>query len=80
MVYNVDMFIRKFTTGSGATGVQVVRKEHGKVVETVHVGSADSPEKLERLLRKAREIIEHGRAPLFSLKKYEQNLGKSKKP
>jgi 2,4-dienoyl-CoA reductase-like NADH-dependent reductase (Old Yellow Enzyme family) len=67
------MFIRKFTTGSGATGVQVVRKEHGKIVETIHVGSASSPERLERLLKKARDLMEQGRAPLFNLKKYEKS-------
>ena len=41
--YNKAMaFIRKFRTGSGATGVQVCYKEQGKVVKTIHVGSASS--------------------------------------
>ena len=80
MVYNVDMFVRKFTTGSGATGVQVVRKEHGRVVETIHVGSASSPERLEKLLKTARDLMEEGRESLFDLKKYEKDAKKSEKP
>jgi len=51
-------YIRKFKTASGATGVQVCYKEHSKIVKTVHVGSANSPEGLNRLLIKAQEIID----------------------
>jgi 2,4-dienoyl-CoA reductase-like NADH-dependent reductase (Old Yellow Enzyme family) len=64
-------------TESGATGVQVVRKKHGRVVETVHVGSANSPEKLEKMLAKARDVIEKGRESLFDLKEYEESRKKS---
>jgi hypothetical protein len=62
-------FIRKFETGSGATGVQVCYKEKGRVVKTIHVGSASTPKSLEKLLRKAQEIIDRDKAPLFDLNK-----------
>ena len=60
-------YIRKFKTASGATGVQVCYKEHSKIVKTVHVGSANSPEGLNRLLIKAQEIIDEGKSSLFDL-------------
>ena len=60
-------YIRKFETGSGATGVQVCWKERGKVVRTVHVGSASSEGALEKLLRKAQGIIDAGKTALFDL-------------
>ena len=60
-------YIRKFKTASGATGVQVCYKEHSKVVKTVHVGSANSPEDLEKLLVKAQKIIDEGKRSLFNL-------------
>ena len=64
-------YIRRFKTTSGATGVQVCYKEQGRVVKTVHVGSASSEERLEKLLRKAQGIIdaEKGR-PMFNLNKF----------
>ncbi len=62
-------FIRKFETGSGATGVQVCYKEKGRVVKTIHVGSASTPKSLEKLLRKAQEIIDRDKTPLFDLNK-----------
>ncbi len=66
-------FIRKFKTASGATGIQVCYKEQGKVVKTVHVGSASSEVALNKLLRKAQGIIdsEKGR-PLFNLDKFDK--------
>jgi hypothetical protein len=63
-------FIRKFETGSGATGVQVCYKEQGKVVKTVHVGSAKSEKGIMKLLHKAQEIIDADKAPLFNLDKF----------
>lgn len=63
-------FIRKFKTTSGATGVQVCYKEQGKVVKTIHIGSASSELALERLLREAQGIIDGDRKPLFNLDKY----------
>ncbi|MBQ6605937.1 hypothetical protein IJH66_03120 [Candidatus Saccharibacteria bacterium] len=63
-------YIRQFETGSGATGVQVCYKERGKVVRTVHVGSAQSEIGLKKLLRRAQEIIDKDKNPLFNLNKY----------
>lgn len=63
-------YIRKFKTSSGATGVQVCYKEQGKVVRTVHVGSANSDTALEKLMREARGIIDEDKKPLFNLDKY----------
>lgn len=65
-------YIRRFKTGSGATGVQVLYKEQGKVVKTVHVGSASSEKGIERLLRKAQGIIDEDKSPLFNLSKYDK--------
>ena len=63
-------FIRKFETGSGATGVQVCYKEQGKVVRTVHVGSAKTEKGITKLLHKAQEIIDADKSPLFDLDKF----------
>ena len=61
-------YIRRFKTTSGATGVQVCYKEQGKVVRTVHVGSASSDVALEKLLRRAQGIIDGEKGkPLFNL-------------
>ena len=63
-------YIRKFRTTSGATGVQVCYKEQGRVVRTVHVGSASSDIALEKLMRQAQGIIDGNKKPLFNLNKY----------
>ena len=65
-------FIRKFETGSGKTGVQVCYKEYGKVVKTVHVGSAESERALEKLIKKAQKIIDKDKNPLFDLSKFDK--------
>lgn len=65
-------FIRKFKTTSGATGVQVCYKEQGKVVKTVHVGSANSEKGLRKLLKKAQGIIDGEKNPLFDLEKFDK--------
>ena len=65
-------FIRKFKTGSGATGVQVCYKEQGKVVKTIHVGSAQSENGLRKLMKKAQGIIDEDKNPLFDLNKYNE--------
>ena len=64
-------YIRRYKTGSGATGVQVCYKERGKVVKTVHVGSANSELGINKLLKKAQGIIDGDKTPLFNLKKFE---------
>lgn len=69
-------YIRKFKTTSGATGVQVCYKEQGKVVRTLHVGSAMSEVALERLIRKAQGIIDGEKKPLFNLDKYNRKIEK----
>lgn len=66
-------YIRKFKTGSGATGVQVCWKEQGKVVKTVHVGSATTESGLEKLLKAAREIEFAGQKTLFNLEKFDKD-------
>jgi len=63
-------YIRKFKTGSGATGVQVCYKEQGKVVKTIHVGSASTEKKLTKLLREAQGIIDADKTSLFDLCRY----------
>lgn len=71
--YNLLMaYIRKFETSSGATGVQVLYKEQGKVVRTIHVGSAKSEKGITKLLREAQDIIDADKTPLFNLKKYDK--------
>jgi hypothetical protein len=60
-------YIRKFKTASGAIGVQVCYKEHSKIVKIIHVGSANSPEGLNKLLIKAQAIIDKGKNSLFNL-------------
>ena len=65
-------FIRKFKTGSGATGVQVCWKQGGEVVRTVHVGSANSGVALKKLLREAERIkLGEGQSPMFDLGAFE---------
>lgn len=65
-------YIRRFKTGSGATGVQVCYKEHGKVVKTVHVGSANTEQGIEKLLKKAQKIMDADKLPLFSLEELDR--------
>ena len=65
-------YIRKFKTGSNSTGVQVCYKKNGKVSKTVHIGSADTPSGVEKLLKKAQDVIDADREPLFNLKKFDR--------
>ena len=68
-------YIRRFKPTSGATGVQVCYKEQGRVVKTVHVGSANSEAALVKLVAKAQGIIdgEKGR-PLFNLERFKKKM------
>lgn len=52
--------------------MQVCYKEQGKVIRTVHVGSASSDVALERLMREAQGIIDGDKQPLFDLKKFDK--------
>ncbi len=65
-------YIRKFKTASGKTGVQICRKERGIVVETIHVGSAGTEKELDKLLKKAREIIDRDKRALFDLSEFDK--------
>ena len=65
-------FITKFKTTSGATGVQVCYKEGGRVVKTVHIGSATSEDALEELLKKAQSVIDAEKTPLFNLSQFDR--------
>ena len=70
----LDMaFIRKFKTGSGATGVQVCWKKNGEVVKTVHIGSANSEIGLQKLLKKAQKVMDEGKRPLFDLSAFDSD-------
>lgn len=66
----VMAYIRKFKTTSGATGVQVCYKEGNHVVRTVHIGSASSESGVEKLVKKARAVIDEGKNPLFNLDRF----------
>ncbi len=68
-------YIRKYQTGSGATGVQVCYKAQGRVVKTVQIGSAKSEGGVEKLVKKAREVMMGGNLTLFDLKKYDKKVG-----
>jgi hypothetical protein len=72
-------FIRKFKTGSGATGVQVCWKQGGEIVRPPHIGSANSDVALEKLLKKAQKIIDEGKRSLFDLNDFNRELPKEKK-
>ena len=68
MWYDRSMaYIRKFKTGSGKTGVQVLYKDKGKVVRTVHIGSAETEEGINILLKKAQKEIDKDKKSLFDL-------------
>ena len=64
-------YIRKYKTTSGATGVQVCYKEQGKVVRTVHIGSASTEAGVLKLEKKARDIIDADKGtPMFNLDRF----------
>ena len=60
-------YVRKFVTGSGKTGVEVLWKSHGEIVKHQYVGSAGNQKQLDLLLRKAQSIIDNGNRSLFDL-------------
>lgn len=71
-------YIRQFKTGSGATGVQVCYKKQGKVIRTVHIGSASTEKGLVKLLRKAQGIIDADKNSLFSLENFDRKQKSAK--
>ena len=58
-------YIRKVKTASGATAVQIVRKEKGQIVKINHIGSAHTPEELAVLVAIARKILHENQLELF---------------
>jgi len=63
-------FVRKVKTSSGATAVQVVKKERGELIVLEHLGSAKTEVGIERLVRQGRErLLADGQEALFNLKK-----------
>lgn len=63
-------YIRKFKTGSGKTGVEVLWKVRGEIVKHQYVGSAGNQKNLEALLREAQGIIDAEKRPLFNLDEF----------
>lgn len=60
--------LRKVTTGSGATAVQIVRKHRGKVTILEHLGSAHSEAELAALLTAGEEkLADYGAAEQLEL-------------
>jgi hypothetical protein len=59
-------FIRKVKTASGATGVQIAHKEHGRIVRIDHIGSAHTEADLETLLALARHRLRGAQLSLFT--------------
>jgi len=50
-------FIRKVKTKSGATAVQIIHKNYGRITHIDHIGSAHNQEELTILLALARKKI-----------------------
>ena len=58
-------FIRKVKTKSGATAVQIARKEGGHISKLEHLGSAHNPKDLETLISLAKERLRGDQIFLF---------------
>ena len=69
-------FVRKVKTGSGATAVQICRNKYGKIEVLKHLGSAWTPETVERLEKKAREIMARGQRSMFDLSRFDKSAKK----
>ena len=52
--------------------MQVCYKEQGRVVKTVHVGSAETEEGIKKLLKKAQSVIDENKRPLFDLEDFDK--------
>ena len=63
-------YVRKVKTSSGATAVQIVKKERGDLIVLEHLGSAKSEQGIEKLMKQGRDsLIADGQKSLFNLKK-----------
>lgn len=58
-------YIRKVKTASGATAVQIVRKQRGKIVDLTHIGSAHNEEELRVLVSIATKKLHANQLDLF---------------
>jgi hypothetical protein len=58
-------FIRRVTTTSGATAVQIAYKQKGKIVKIIHIGSAHTEEELNILVALARKRLQANQLALF---------------
>lgn len=58
-------YIRKVRTKSGATAVQVVRKQDGRIVSLKHIGSAHTERELRTLLALAQDHVHRNQPSLF---------------
>ena len=59
-------FIRKVKTASGATAVQIVRKEYGHIVSLSHIGSTHDEQQLTLLMSLARQRLSEPQQSLFT--------------
>lgn len=66
MNYNgVVSFIRRVKTSSGATAIQIVRKEYGRITQLKHIGSAHNQEEETLLMDLARQQLHANQSSLF---------------
>ena len=68
-------FIRKVKTASGATAVQIVRKEYGRIVKIDHIGSAHNNEELQLLITLAKQRLQGSQKSLFDAPNMELGIG-----
>jgi hypothetical protein len=71
-------YIRKVKTSSGATAVQIAYKNHGRVVKISHIGSAQTEDELQILLRIACEQLRANQLALFQEPRSSLRLGLKK--
>lgn len=58
--------IRKVKTANGATGVQIVHKQYGRVFRIEYIGSAHTKDDLDTLLSTSNERLIAGQQVLFA--------------
>ena len=51
-------YIRKVKTASGATAIQIVRKQKGEIINLSQIGSAHTEEELQVLLSIANKLLQ----------------------
>jgi transposase len=68
-------FIRKVKTASGATAVQIVRKQYGRIIKIDHIGSAHNDEELQLLITLARQRLQGSQRSLFDTPDMELSIG-----